>query len=55
MRLRTKKASKKDRINILIDHDKKTIFDELLRENNESKTEVILKCIDRYIDKKSKQ
>jgi len=50
--LRTKKASKKSRINIIIDSDKKDIFDSILRENNESKTEVILRCIDKYIKEK---
>ena len=50
--MRTKKVPKKDRINILIDHDKKTKFDDLLREFNESKTDVLLECIDRYIKKR---
>ena len=49
--MRTKKATKKSRINIIIDSDKKNILDEILKENNDSKTDIILECIDNYIKK----
>jgi len=47
--MRTKKATKTARIQIKIEPDKKELFDEILENNNESKTEVLLKCIDKYI------
>jgi hypothetical protein len=49
IKLRTKKASKTARIQIKIEPEKKAIFDDLLLKKNESKTDVILKCIERYI------
>ena len=50
--MRTKKASKTARIQIKIEPEKKAIFDKLLSDNNESKTEILLMCIDRYIEER---
>ena len=50
--VRTKKASKTARIQIKIEPEKKAIFDKLLSDNNESKTEILLMCIDRYIEER---
>ena len=52
--MRTKTASKTARIQIKIEPEKKAIFDKLLSNNNESKTDVLLRCIDKYIEEKNK-
>jgi hypothetical protein len=53
--VRTKKATQTATIQIKISPEKKADFDELLREYGESKTDVLLKCIDKYIEAKSKK
>ena len=47
--MRTKKATQTATIAIKISPERKAIFDELLIKNDESKTEVILRCIEKYI------
>ena len=50
IKVRTKKATQTATIQIKISPEQKAIFNELLIKNDESKTEVILKCIDKYIE-----
>lgn len=49
--MRTKRATQTARIQVRIEPDKKEKFEKLLIANDESKTEIILKCIDKYIEK----
>jgi predicted DNA-binding protein len=51
--VRTKRATQTATIQIKISPEKKAILDELLRKNGESKTDILLECIDEYIKAKS--